>query len=374
MRKLGTMALALSLGAGLAGPGAAEDRSQRFVEMMGRLPQTLVESRSPVMPEFLDFEVAARVVAAAAAARPGDLRDDDRRLIGGPFSDLPEASDWSGTVGFTAKDLRAAAFVQEPPDTRLALLLATEAAARVPAALAANGYTASEDRGFPAFWRGGADFAMDLGARNPDDPFGFPLPKSSRIVLDGDILLHSASWPGLESMVTATGAGPTVLALGQALDLPDWGDRGVVQAILFTDPAAFAPGFRLGEGLTPEATPPGAVPAWNALMLADLSDGISDLTLVVMAYATQTDAQAAAQALEANWATTALPSFGDMTLAETVGTGATVVTGDGPFLAIYAVETEPEIRSPGMLLNRGYHVLLTAAVMRELTILAPIQP
>lgn len=367
-----TWALALSLV--IATPTLAEERSARFVEMMGMLPGSVVSNRSAVTPEFFDFEVAARVVAAVASARPGEVRADARRILTGPFAELPEGSDWTATVGFNAGDLRAAALVREPPDSRLALLLAAGVAPRVAPALVANGYTASEDHGLPAFWRGAKDFGMDLGARNPDDPFGFPLPKSSRIALVGDVLLQSASWPGLGSLVAATGPSPTVLALGRALDLPGWGDRALVQGIIFSDPASFNTGIRLDDSLTPETVPPGAVPYWSNLLLADLSDGQSDLTLVVLLYTARSDAETAAQALEAGWGAAVLPSFGDKTLAEAVGTGAATVAGDGPFLAIYAIETAPDVSAPGMLRNRGYHVLLNAAFMRDLPLLGPALP
>ena len=110
------------------------------------------------------------------------------------------------------------------------------------------------------------------------------------------------------------------------------------------------------------------------LLLADLSDGQSDLTLVVLLYAAKSDAKAAAQALEAGWDTAALASAGGRTLGDLAGSGTARVAGEGPFLAIYAVETKPEITAPDMLRNRGYHVLMTATYRRELFLLGPAMP
>ena len=374
MRAAQINALLLVMMQGVLTPATAEERGLHFLELMSSLPEVAFANGANGTPEFVDYEASARVVVKQATAQPGAAGEDARRITGGPFANAPLGANWAGTVGFGPEDLRAASFLRQPPDDRMALLLAPDSVERVGRALLANGYAASEDKGVPAFWRGDKDLALDLGARNPDDPFAFGIPISSRIALKGDLLLQAASWPGLQSMVASAEPGPVVAAFAQAVNLPDWGERELVQAMVFSDPMVFAPGFQLGAGLVPTEAPPGTVPYWSNLLLADLSDGQSDLTLVVLLYAAKSDAKAAAQALEAGWDTAALASAGGRTLGDLAGSGTARVAGEGPFLAIYAVETKPEITAPDMLRNRGYHVLMTATYRRELFLLGPAMP
>jgi hypothetical protein len=368
-------ALAVSVALGLTLPAWAEDRSQRFLDLMSNLPQEIWANRSRSMPEFMDYGVAAQVTEVLVAAHPGKVNADARRITSGPFpSDTPEVADWSLTVGFGRDDILASVLTREGADSRLALLLTSDVMAGIAPALLATGYAQSEDRGYPAFWRTEEDNAFDLTLRNPDDPFASSVPLASRIALKGDVLLHASNWPGLDSLANAKGASPALQALASALDLPDWGERQVVQAIIFSDPSSFSPGFRLAEGLTPVEPPPGEVPYWSNLMLADLSDGTSDLTLIVLLYTSRSDAEAAAKAMETGLPAAAFQSFGDKTLGELAGTGTAIVAGDGPYLAIYALQTEPELRSAAFPRNRGYHILLTAAFTRELYLLGPAAP
>lgn len=374
MRTAHIPALLLVTMQAVLGPAAAEEHGKPFLELMSSLPDSAFSNRADGTAEFVNYEAAARVADILATAQPGAVGGDARRIQGGPFANAPPGANWAGTVGFGPEDLRAAVLLRAPPDDRMALLLAPDAVAGVGPALLANGYAASEDKGFPAFWRGDKDLALDLAARNPDDPFAFDMPVSSRIAMRGDFLLQAASWPGLQSMVGNGEPGPVVTALAQAVNLPDWGSRELVQAMVFSDPMLFAPGIKLDKDLMPTQAPPGTLPYWSNLLLADLSDGQGDLTLVVLLYVAKSDAEAAAQVLEAGWDTAVLASAGGRTLGELAGTGTARVVGDGPFLAIYAVETEPEIKAPDMLRNRGYHVLMTAAYRRELSLLGPVWP
>ncbi|MFN4201958.1 MAG: hypothetical protein ACK4GM_02755 [Tabrizicola sp.] len=364
--------LAPALSLLLATQALAENRSARLVAMMSHLPEAALAGPSAMMPEFYDFEAAARV--ALATAGTAGIEADAARILGGPFAQAPAGANWTGTVGFGPGDLRAAAVLRQAPDDRMALLLSPAAIGRVAPALLANGYATSADRGFAAFWRGRQDLAIDLGARNPDDPFAVPLPRSSRIALAGEVLLQAASWPGLESMVGRGADSAAMAALAPALDLPDWGARQLVQAVLFTDPTLFAPGFVIGDGLTPAPAPPGAMPWWNAMLLADLGDGTGDLTLLVLSFATQAEAEAAAQAMEAGLGASVLQGFRGKTLAEAAAPGTARVAGNGPYLAIYAMQTPPEVLSPDLLRNRGFHVLLTAALSQDMPFLGPARP
>jgi hypothetical protein len=363
--------LALSVLLGFALPAASQERGQRFLDLMSNLLPELWTNRSQAIPEFFDFEVAAGVVESLAGAHPGKVDPGAKRILGGPFVMTSLDPDWGQTVGFTQGDLRAAVTVQVKQEILSVLLLNTEVMNKVGPALLANGYTQSGDRGFPAFWRLADDFAFDMELRNSDDPFAADVPISSRIALEGDVLLHAHGWPGLESLVADHDQSPVLDSFASALNMPDWGERQLVQAIVFSDPVSFSPGFRIADGLTPVETPSGAVPYWSNMMLADLSDGASDLTLLVLLYAAKSDAESAAGALEAGFQAAALPSYDNKTLGEVVGAGTATVLGEGPYLAIYAVQTEPDIRSETFLSNRGYRILSRAASMRELYLLGP---
>jgi hypothetical protein len=366
--------LAISIAFGLALPAASEERGQRFVDLMGNLPQELWANRSRSTPEFFDFEAAAKVVDRLRTTHPDKVKAGARRILTDLFPNASSDADWSLTVGFARGDLHAAVAVQEEGDRRTVLLLAPDVMAGVAPTLLANGYAQSDDRGFPAFWRTDGDNKIDMKLRNRDDPFAFPVPLSSRIALSGDLLLHSRNWPGLEALVADKAQSPVLGALASALDMPDWGERQVVQAILFSDPMEFAQGIRLGDGLNADAPPPGEVPYWSNLMLADLSDGASDLTLVVLLYTARSDAEAAAKAMQDGLPAAAPPSLKGKTLGEVIGAGRAMVAGEGPYLAIYATETEPDLEIVAFPRNRGYNVLLGAAFMRELYPLGPIAP
>lgn len=359
---------------GIAMPGGAEDRSQRFVALMSRLPEGVLGAQSPTMPEFVDFEAARWVADMQAKAGPGAVEPASHRVLGGPFADQPKGADWTGTVGFAPTDLKAAALLRAPPDDAMALLLAAEAMPHVGPALLANGYTATEDKGFPAFWRGEKDLSVDLAATNPDDPFAFPMAKSSRIALVDDVLLQAASWPRLESLQASASTSPVLTALAMALDLPDWEERRLVQAVLVSDPMLLAPGIQMDESPMPTADPSGAVPYWSNLLLADLGGEGRDLTLIILLYVTQADAETAAKAMDKALGDEPLAAFGGQSLTDAIGPGTARVSGDGPYLAIYALETPPDVPSPGTLRNRGFDVLLRAIYQREFSVLGPALP
>jgi hypothetical protein len=359
---------------GAQSPAVAEDRSARFLQLMTYLPDAVIANRSSQTPEFVDFEAANAVIAGLVASGTGEVLPDARRSLSGPLSDAPQGQDWTPKVGFSRADLRAGVLTNGPENRARVMLLSANVIAQVEPTLLANGYTLDEGKGFPAFWRIEEDLDFDRALRDAADPFTYPLPVSSRIALDGEILLQSPTWPMLEAMFATADTSPTLQALGGVLDLPDWGDRRVIHAMVFSDPMVFAPGIRLGEGLTPVDASPGGVPYWSNLMLADLSGADGDLTLVVLLYITRSDAEAAAAAMEAGLGSLVLPSFDDKSIIELTGPGRTLVTGDGPYAAVYAVETATRISTPSIVTSRGYGVLMNAAFLRELPLLGVGMP
>jgi hypothetical protein len=284
---------------GTLSPSAAEDRSARFVQLMTQLPQAMIANRSGHTSQFVDFDAANAVIAALVAAGEGKVEPDARRSLSGPLSDAPQGQDWTPRVGFSQADRRAGVLTNDPENRAVVVLLRPEVVAQVGPVLLANGYLLDEAKGFPAFWRGKDDLSFDLAIRSKDDPFAYGVPRSSRIALDGEVLLQSPTWPLLEAMFATSETGPELSALGRVLDLPDWGDRQVIQATVFSDPMALAPRPRLGKEATFLDAPSNGVPYWSNLMLADLAGAGRDLTLVVLLYTARSDAEAAAAAMEA---------------------------------------------------------------------------
>lgn len=364
MRAVRRLTVMLCLLLGTLSPAAAEERSARFVQLMRYLPDGMIANRSAQTPEFVDYEAARAIIDALVATGGGEVLPDAQRTRSGPFADAPQHSDWTPKVGFSRTDLRAGVLSNDPEARARIVLLRPEVMAQVGPALLANGYAQEEGKGFPAFWRIRDDLGFDRALRDEADPFTYPLPVSSRIALDGEILMQSNTWPMLEAMFATSETDPTVSTFGRVLDLPDWGDRRLVHATIFSDPMIFAPGMRIGKDMTPALSPPGGVPYWSNLMLVDLASAESDLTLVVLLYISRSDAEAAAASMAAGLGSLVLPSFGDKSITELTGPGRTLVTGDGPFAAVYAVETATRISTPSIVGNRGYGVLMNAAFSR----------
>lgn len=366
--------LAAGLSLALVQPLAAEDRSATFLTLMGQFPESVIANRSLATPRFVDHVAAAEVAAAAAQSVAG-LEAGAWRMVSGPLADAPPGEAWRPTVGFAREDVLAVADNGLRDGGAMVLLLAETVLPSVGPALTANGYALSEERGFPAFWRGEDDGRVDLSVRAADDPFAYSIPLSSRIALEGDLLLQASEWPVLEAAVGSAGPSPALQAMARVLDLPDWGARRLVQATIFSDPTMFSPGIVMGEDLVPTVGAPGAVPYWSNLMIADLSDGASDLSLVVLIYAAKSDAEKAAEVMGAGMAKLPMFSRGDgVTLGDLIGSGRALVAGDGPYAAIYAVETAPAAKGPTMVENRGYYVLTSAAMTIELPLLGPAMP
>jgi hypothetical protein len=64
-----------------------------------------------------------------------------------------------------------------------------------------------------------------------------------------------------------------------------------------------------------------------------------------------------------------LPPLRGKTVTDLTAPGRALVTGDGPYAAVYALETAVNIASPAIVTNRGYDVLMNAVYSRELYLL-----
>jgi hypothetical protein len=350
----------------LATPLVAQDRSARFMALMGHLPDGATAHGAQTQPEFVDLEAAGQAVAALRSDGSGDIDERAYRALSSWLAQVPEGEDWTPQVGFARRDVIAIAETGSIEERGRVLMLPAEVMPNIAPALLANGYAERAGAALPTYWRGEEDNAIDIANRQQDDPFAIPLPISSRVVLDGDLLIQSSSWSVLEAMVAAE-PDAVLATLAGVIDAPNWGERKLIAATIFSDPMQFAV-------RPPQAGPATiGVPYWRAMMLADLSDGPNDLTLIVVIYDTKADAETAAQVMQDNLPGQPLFTLQDKVLGDLIGRGGqSMVMGTSPFAAVYAVETDAEIASPLFVNNRGFSVLMRAALTGDLPVLGPL--
>jgi hypothetical protein len=139
------------------------------------------------------------------------------------------------------------------------LRLPPDVAARVTPALLASGYQKEVRAGVRALARG-EDGQIDPAQRDLADPFGGGLGMSSRVVVDGPLLVQSRTWPDLLGLVGKAGhqGHPELVPMAEALDQPGWGEVALVKAVL---PHQLDLGVMGGGG----------PPVWRLGLVADLS-------------------------------------------------------------------------------------------------------
>ncbi|MEO1223597.1 MAG: hypothetical protein AAFX92_05170 [Pseudomonadota bacterium] len=196
--------------------------------------------------------------------------------------------------------------------------------------LLANDYQARTVGDWSAWWRG-EDYDIDRDARDPESPFGGGIGQSSRVVSDGERLVHAAAWSPIEEMAgppaTTLRDLPEMAVIVAALDDPRFGDAGLVQAMVMpqapqTDDAAAEP----------------VLPPWRLGMLADLSTGPVDHGVAVVVYDDRATAEGLADPLLNAWQAMRSTEH-DATFAELAGGEAEAfVVGDGPAALVLAIE------------------------------------
>ena len=360
--------IAFALALALPATAQAETRSDRFVDLMGRLPESVFANRSSTLPAFADLEAARIVLTRLSDTGQVTLSDSGLffRVGPAPFRDIYPDADWTSTLGFSKEDLQAAAITNDSGTPATVLLLAPGVTTTLGPVLLANGYADDDTHGFPAWWRVAEDGAMDLSSRNGYDPFASSVPYSSRMAVSGDILFQSQTWPVLQAMMAQTGPNAVLTTMGEILDAPDWTDHLLVRATVFSNPLMFVPGLPTTlmlqdtmptvESVAQEMEamkPARTVPYWSNLLLADLSNGASDLTLLVLIYPAESDAVLAADILNEDLGGT-VPLGSKETFEQRVGPGRVKVMGSGPYATVYAVETAPKIFDRALADNKGY--------------------
>jgi hypothetical protein len=378
----------------LSGPAAAlaEARSDALLDLLSRVPTEAIESEPGDWSQLIFADLAE----AAQALDPAPAGTDPEGLARfGPYArvfgtaELGQAvgwgleGAWEPLIGFGPLDVEAAVGFKtsEPFDSAILVRLNPEVTDRVGPALLANGYVPETRVGVSAWARGAEDYAVDRTHYNMADPFGGDLGRSSRVALDGNLLVQSAGWPLLADILgTEVPMGhPDLRAVAAALDSPDWGEARLLQAAILPHQIDLATGR-------------GGMPPWRVGLLADLGTGTEAVALALFSYGSRLEAEAAAKHIAKSWdvpvALTTMevfleqmsepmdietveavppgPSFRERTGAEAV----TGVAGEGPFVAWVALRDTPQ--ADGFRIrNPAFMALWTGVLDRNLTILGP---
>lgn len=270
-----------------AGMAMAQERAAPILDILGRLPlppgEGIVE---------IDYGNPVPVRGAAAMAAALGQMDDDPTLAPllrtAPTLFAQRSVDALDTLpqshGIDLLQVERFATMVRMPDRAAVLMLPEGSGAGVGAAVRAADL-AYRDRPFlgeTVLWRGEV-LATNLDQR--DDFFGYGLGISSRLWVDGDLVIQTASWPTMERAITApegtVGASAAASALVSVLDdLP--GIPGQVVALrLYLD----LPWPELGP----------------AVMVADLLHGAREGAVFAVVTDTRAQAEALAAAARANW-------------------------------------------------------------------------
>lgn len=356
-------------------PMAAEERSDRLMALLHRLPPALLTPGAAADIRFTDL---ATTTARGSWPEP---RAGQPLAGTGPFErvDLPgfgqalafaTADDLRQTVGFDPGSLLAALAVTAGADSVQILLLADTAP--VGPALEAQGYLPSQMDTFAVYQRGEADRAADPAALNPYDPFGAGQGMASRVVIEGATVYQANTWPMIEAMLLPAAAAPDLAVLALALNDTEFGfgttprSAALLQATLLTDQAAMS------------TTPGTGIPPWRIGLLADLVMGRNDLTQAIFLYATRAEAEAAQASLDEGWNRAVFPGAAPgETLGYVLGAGAAVkVLGDGPAAVVLTVTKPaaanlPALHPAGAYHNKTYDLLLKAIQSGQMPLFGP---
>ena len=329
----------------------AEARSEVFIDLLSRVPAAILSGDLPMdgvsSIYFADHEAALasldpmseninpRWESIGGLARVSAYRVN-RHL--GPGDE----QEFADLVGFQPRDISAHLTLDAPPSHGIMLRLAPAAAAGVQPALLATGYTDEVRDGLLAMVRGGEDETTDEG--NPSDFFSGQNGWSSRVAVEGDLVLQATSWPLLLGFAGHEDQGhPDLPALASALDASDWGDAQIVQAVVWIDQ----------EGVSSRGFG-GGIPYWELGVMADLALGNKTLTLVLFTYPDRATAEAAARRIQEGWAEDVR---GGSPMIELAGAPATTqVLGDGPFVTAVAIRRHLEFER-GWPFNPAYRGL-----------------
>ena len=370
----------------------AEERSEVLMDLLSQVPTEAIESEPGDWSQLIFADIAK----AAQALEPAPAGIDAESMFRiGPFARVfapPELGQsavagmdgtWESLIGFGALDVEAAVGfrVSRPFDSAVLIRLDHEVRDRVGPALLANDY-AEETRDGVTAWARGEDYELDRALFNMANPFGGDMGRSSRVALEGDLLVQSAGWALLQEVLgtEAPKGHPDLPAFAAALDSPDWGEAQLLQAAILPHQ------FDLATGR-------GGMPPWRVGVLADLGTGSEAVAVALFSYSSRAEAEVAARHIDKSWnepvaatnmevflsqpdgpmnleafeAPPALPSFRERTGAKAV----TGVAGEGPFVAWVALRTATAAEG-NRIRNPAFLALWIGVLDRNLTIFGPL--
>jgi len=343
--------LAMSVAAALAAaPAQAQERTAGLRDLLAHLPAEVMESEEWADILYSDLQAARIGVSRDAETLAQAMFGDDQfiapymRVMGLPYDMVPNMShgfdgEWEEVIGFLPRDIAQSLSYAALPD-QLAIMEMAESAdfEAIAGALQATGYTREPRGDREVLWYIEEDYQMNLAERDPRNPFGGHLGRSSRVALLEPLLVYSPAWPRIDQVTGGVERSalelPAVQALLAAIDDPRHGEARLVNVAFLTEqqPAA----MRNGEPI-----PGVGIPAWELGMFADLSTGAVDLALAAFVYADAKTAGEAASSIETVWNDTTLYGF-HPALREN-GMPEIYVTGDGADLAVVVVSIEREM-------------------------------
>ncbi|MEQ9815552.1 MAG: hypothetical protein RLO50_22460 [Azospirillaceae bacterium] len=369
--------LALTLAAALAcSPAQAQERTSGLRDLLAHFPAEIMESEEWADILYSDLQAARIGVSRDAETLAEAMFGDDRfvapymRSMGLPYDMVQGMSfgfsgEWTEIVGFLPRDIAQSLSYAAPPD-QLAIIEMAESADfdAIAGALRTTGYTPEQRGDWNVLWYIEEDYRMNLADRDPRNPFGGHLGRSSRVALLEPLLAYSPAWPRIEAVTGGVDRSalelPAVLALLAVVDDPRHGEGRLVNVAFLTEqqPAEMRDGAPI---------PGVGIPAWELGLFADLSTGAVDTALAAFVYADAKTAGEAAAAIETVWSDTTLYGF-HPSLSES-GMPEIHVTGDGADQAVVVISIEREMTGDAdTVYNLAYRAFYTGMISGELPV------
>lgn len=351
---------------------AAQMRTDRMANLMAHIPSVWLTDGSGTIFQYFDAEASLAATIRSPAGLFAGLMGGSNpnapylRLVAVPWSfasAIPAGmrGEWQQRVGFDPDQI-STLLSTDLQRTQLMLLDLTDDAEpdNVGQALLVNDHQARPLGAWSTWWRGDDD-TIDREARDPANPFGGDIGRSSRVASDGNVLVYATAWAPVEAIagppdITMTEL-PEMASITRALNDARFGDSRLVQAIVLPEP------WQAEERAADVVLPP-----WQIGVLADLSDGLVDYGVAVMVYDDTATAETLTQPLLNAWQNLRSVQQ-DATFAELTGGDAQAyVVGGSPAALVLAIERPMEGEDEHR--NLVYQALAEAYLLGDLGLLA----
>lgn len=352
----------------------AQDAGAGLREMLAALPdpagleRTVIFYGDPELARGLDLSgvdgaSAEPAVRATRGLPPGPLG----------MALMPRRGRATTAAGFGLGEIERMLTLSAIPHMATILDLAPGVGARVAPALAAMGYAEASERGVTAWALGTEGRGGRRAERSGDDPFR-TLARLPRVVVDGDRLRHGEGWDMIFAL--ERGVGRSILARPEIAALAGVPDRmpgagALVQAALY-------PAMDLLRPAAPADLVPGLPrdAVWQALVLADMTDGAQSTGLVALAVGPldADGAGALTDRMARAWDEARTRGRTPRTLAEITGgpvTAATHPAGEGLWIVTLHQTRPTVVARGGHTHNPTYDALMALASRAPLPILTP---